>query len=287
MRILLWILVWVGFGYLLHRKMSARLKGEASKLLVPCIAYFVLLGIFGLIYLQLYRSNHDNFVFAKDVEAPRRSAAKNEADRNKKTFIRTLSALSELEGAISSGSAVIKTDRRESNIDISTNNFQWFFSFDRGWSHPSATNLILAGRLDLRDYAEKTLAESPFQLYGPELVEQTRLPRKEWEALADSYFPPDIRDNRMRAQILGPLKSNTENALKELDTAKPEAEWNYFDFLYFSVITQTTVGYGDILPNSSLVRIAVMIQVLSGLLLMGVGLTFVMTEKEFSFRNSS
>jgi hypothetical protein len=40
--------------------------------------------------------------------------------------------------------------------------------------------------------------------------------------------------------------------------------WGFGDFLYFSVITQSTVGYGDILPNDSMIRRAVATQVLVG-----------------------
>lgn len=38
--------------------------------------------------------------------------------------------------------------------------------------------------------------------------------------------------------------------------------WSYWDFLYFSAITTGTVGYGDILPNSTPVRMVVVAQVL-------------------------
>jgi voltage-gated potassium channel len=41
------------------------------------------------------------------------------------------------------------------------------------------------------------------------------------------------------------------------------------DFLYFSAVTVTTVGYGDILPNSSYVRILVMVEALLGVTLIG------------------
>ncbi|HXA00124.1 MAG TPA: potassium channel family protein [Candidatus Dormibacteraeota bacterium] len=46
--------------------------------------------------------------------------------------------------------------------------------------------------------------------------------------------------------------------------------WGFFDFLYFSGVTITTVGYGDILPNRTLVRILVLIEVLAGLMLLGI-----------------
>ena len=41
--------------------------------------------------------------------------------------------------------------------------------------------------------------------------------------------------------------------------------------LYFSIVTLSTVGYGDIVPHSELVRILAAIQVLCGVLLMLFG----------------
>lgn len=51
--------------------------------------------------------------------------------------------------------------------------------------------------------------------------------------------------------------------------------WSYWDFFYFSASTQTTLGYGDILPNSTLARILVIIQVFFGLAILVVLINFV------------
>ena len=45
----------------------------------------------------------------------------------------------------------------------------------------------------------------------------------------------------------------------------------FFDFLYFSMVTQTTVGYGDISPTSRLARGIAMVQLL--LVYAGLGLS--------------
>jgi predicted nucleic acid-binding Zn-ribbon protein len=44
---------------------------------------------------------------------------------------------------------------------------------------------------------------------------------------------------------------------------------NYFDFFYFSMITATTVGYGDISPSGRLARILVTIQSVASVFLVG------------------
>lgn len=46
------------------------------------------------------------------------------------------------------------------------------------------------------------------------------------------------------------------------------------DFLYFSAVTISTLGYGDILPNSTLIRVLVMIEALLGMIFIAVFISY-------------
>ena len=72
-------------------------------------------------------------------------------------------------------------------------------------------------------------------------------------------------------------KERTAVALRIDSLATPEPDvWSYMDFVYFSTIVQTTVGFGDILPNSTLVRMIVVGQILIGYALLVVVLNIVL-----------
>ncbi|WMJ88945.1 potassium channel family protein [Anaerocolumna sp. MB42-C2] len=51
-------------------------------------------------------------------------------------------------------------------------------------------------------------------------------------------------------------------------------KYPFIDFLYFSAVTITTLGYGDILPNSSLVRELVMTETLIGVIILAISISF-------------
>ncbi|MBV4419500.1 potassium channel family protein [Clostridium tyrobutyricum] len=53
--------------------------------------------------------------------------------------------------------------------------------------------------------------------------------------------------------------------------------WN---FIYFSAVTITTLGYGDILPNSTSVRIIVMIETVCGVIITGMLTSCIFLDKE-------
>ena len=54
--------------------------------------------------------------------------------------------------------------------------------------------------------------------------------------------------------------------------------WSYWDFVYFSGSALTTVGFGDILPNNTEVRMLVLLEVLFGVLLLGLTVNFLVSK---------
>jgi hypothetical protein len=49
----------------------------------------------------------------------------------------------------------------------------------------------------------------------------------------------------------------------------------YLDFVYYSVVTATSTGYGDIIPNNRLIRVIAMVQILFSITIFGMFLTHV------------
>jgi ion channel len=91
-----------------------------------------------------------------------------------------------------------------------------------------------------------------------------------------------------RAEIAATLMADRERVteesraiearMKTLGTDQPDV-WSLLDFLYFSVMTQATVGYGDIIPNSTEVRIVVVLQVLCGYVVLVVLINWVVATR--------
>lgn len=60
----------------------------------------------------------------------------------------------------------------------------------------------------------------------------------------------------LSTKLVNRFEQDLVQSQKRWDSLREEspAVWSYWDFVYFSTVTQTTVGYGDIVPNSTSVR---------------------------------
>ena len=68
-----------------------------------------------------------------------------------------------------------------------------------------------------------------------------------------------------------------QKQITELSLESPPGVWEFWDFVYFSTIVQTTIGLGDILPNSTLIRQLVILQVLAGYAILVVAVNAVLS----------
>lgn len=87
----------------------------------------------------------------------------------------------------------------------------------------------------------------------------------------DIYDEDIIKVSKKEEKAIDDTTKKIKNVVKdnELDVqkVKPSFVQRYFDRLYFSVITGTTLGYGDIYPTTNGLKILSMIQTLSTIIL--------------------
>lgn len=90
-----------------------------------------------------------------------------------------------------------------------------------------------------------------------------------------------IKINKRISEIKNEKKSYIEK-LHNNDKWESSEAWGYIDFMYFSLVTQTTLGYGDIMPNNRLVRGVVTFQLIISLILV---VFFVSAHKTIKMEN--
>ena len=118
------------------------------------------------------------------------------------------------------------------------------------------------------------------QSIGGELIEAVFLPSN--RAII-GMIEAENREEMLRAieKLIEVLQNEREQLLtrvRGLITNHPD--WGLFDFIYYSAVTLTTLGYGDIFPNSTITRWIVLFNSVFGVFFVGFSLISLWPEKD-------
>jgi hypothetical protein len=217
--------------------------------------------VFALVYYQFYQHDPRTFAFSSDIARVQLTASESEAQQQLARLNSELASLRELQWELRSMQAGPILDStglfvRTSTVAGSNASFTVSWPTARGGpkGEPPEWTTLLVKHLD-GTRQSTIIGSSHYRL--PETLDAYRELSKTW-----------ISDWENRKQEL----QNRIEAFK----IESQDNWSFWDFFYFSAITQFTVGYGDILPNATSVRLVVVLQTFVAALLLVVvlNLTF-------------
>ena len=246
--------VWVAAVTLLAMLLRYLFTGKRWRLAAMFLAYICVIGGFGHIYQYVYGVDTTHFTFASDVLRTRREELAIGRRFDSERINRLEIAFDNLADEVAKGSAKISpSERNDTFVHVTCTRFTFDFTFNPNWTTDSEQNLVRHGRVVIRDDSGIVLGSEPADVPGPNtaLVPQTT---RDSDKLFESIYP--ITTAKSLSPVVTKIRGYLTSTRQKLDPAQidqgpalPE-DWTYRDFLYFSVITQTTVGYGDILPTA-------------------------------------
>jgi len=253
-------------------------------LLVTFAIYILGICVFGVIYYGLYRQKPFRFSFVADISETQRLALLEAAKKELATSQVKASILTRLMEVLQNDTYVsqhlahlgVKKELVKSNILI---RFIYILTDETDYTRQNRPLLDAwyNTEIHLEDGSRVNLGMvtlGPGDKTVPQITlfdSQGRNLGRWYEDGHHSGFDIDgLR--RIAGRHLAAVEDAAERCRDRLDSLTQPLPriWSFPDFLYFSIVTQTTLGYGDILPNSSTVRRIVAIQVLLGLALLVV-----------------
>jgi hypothetical protein len=212
---------------------------DHNRWLAICFAtYVVLIFVFAFIYYALYRQRPQRFFFATGVQDSQTASYELDARKRLLALATENEALAFIQERVSKGAS--PQALAEQRIEGSLPSGCYFALYLRS---PGSTSDAKLPTIELRN------------TQGEELARVSLPQRWPWEPW-DEAFLRRRHKNLARAAILEKRLLSAPN--------NPYDVWSYWDFLYFSSICQTTVGFGDILPNATPVRLLVVTQIVLG-----------------------
>jgi hypothetical protein len=226
-----------------------------------CFAFYVLvLLLFAIAYYLLYRHQQSFFYFGADLADSQRKTLQSGSERLIRGLETVREALPGMANGLKTGSTLVSL-AEESQKTTFYNGCS--FRLRKALSvTPASTHQRISNPKEL--ICIEVLDLDGSEILTEPLAEVQLHPGEDEEAIKDylNKIPRRIAEARRRLSVL----------------RSPDARiWSFWDFLYFSVVCQTTVGFGDILPNATAVRLLVVFQILLGYAILVVVLNIILT----------
>lgn len=236
--------------------------------LIETFLVFILIQtVFAGVYFALYRCSRTNFSFNLDVLKQQSTLKRGSIEQKNCNLIKASQAVIELRALLEEGVSPVQLSKWSMRYMISLPSGMRCRTSYQPATHPKEPSAGFFTIVDSNENPILTIDQFAFDggvLGMPNVSDLCPRNLDEWRnALPD--WQNEV--NRRREEAAEQVSS--------LDTNSPDV-WTYWDFLYFSTITQTTVGFGDILPNSTPIRMLVSGQILAGYALLVVVLNIVL-----------
>jgi hypothetical protein len=220
--------------------------------------YLLIITIFANIYYFSYGIDHSSFVFAKDVHQSKLSSQIKEDSvqiHNLETEATNLKAIQQ---------RLKRTGSQHSDTIFS--NLRHLFL---RWDNKSVIVELSIDNLVFKHSSLGDILSHYVRLYKPNSKE----PFLENEVKIKTSDEDISSPEKLGYKV---ISTRIDDNTKELSSLKSSnyLRWNFVDFFYFSTITQATVGYGDMLPNSTFIRFLVALQTLIGIFITIIMVTY-------------
>lgn len=209
--------------------------------------YLAVIVAFGWCYYLLYRAREDRFQFATNITAAQLKNVLSRASTATRIYAREIESMKIVRDAVASG-ALATSGTLANGHRVETRTYTIFSGWGESQDRLCLTVTDRDGYIvcDVEGPRDEELSQSYFTNWLDQMLST-------WTARRDHWS--------QRAKQVGD---------------DPGRAWGLWDFMYFSAITQTTVGYGDILPNATAIRMLVVAQVLIGYTFLVVVLNLVL-----------
>jgi hypothetical protein len=239
------------------------MKSKNHWLLLVFFVYLSNLVLFSLVYTWLYRSNSISFLFNSDIVTAKNIFLKKESIEEIASSQQVVGYVRLVSKALTNNDFKIEKKLFGAAIPVLTEGNITFSFFEHldvvapGWP-------IRIFNVEVLD--KKNNKSIIIELAGRNEFYALPEDKKELSVLIDKVIEKQNEKIDTYKKVLASI---------DHDKITP---WGYLDFFYFSCITQSTVGYGDIIPNTTTARLIISLQTIIGTLLLGVFINFSLKE---------